>query len=64
MQFIIKINISTIKANNNSDLPPFWIVAEVIMFGELYNIYKNINKSQFVLNGKNLLDNLAKEFGA
>lgn len=52
------------KSQQYSNLPPFWIVAEVIMFGELYNIYKNINKSQFVLNGKNLLDNLAKEFGA
>ena len=47
-----------------STLPPFWIVAEVIMFGELYNIYTNIKKDQFIYQGHNLLDNLAQEFGA
>lgn len=45
-------------------LPPFWIVAEIIMFGELLNIYKNLDKSKFDYSGGNILDDLAKEFGA
>jgi|TARA_R110002050_G_scaffold1710_4_gene11316 abortive infection bacteriophage resistance protein len=52
------------KNQQYCNLPPFWIVAEVIMFGELDNIYKNIKKDQFIYQGKNLLDNLAQEFGA
>ncbi len=47
-----------------NSLPPFWIVAEVIMFGELYNIYTNLEKNKFVAYPNNLLDDLAKEFGA
>ncbi len=52
------------KNNIFKHLPPFWIVAEIIMFGELLNIYKNLEKNQFNSTAVNILDELAKEFGA
>lgn len=52
------------KSSKYSKLPPFWIIAEIIMFGELVSIYKNLKKDKFKVNQHNLLDDLAKEFGA
>lgn len=52
------------KNNTFKHLPPFWIVAEIIMFGELLNIYKNLEKNQFNSSRVNILDELSKEFGA
>jgi abortive infection bacteriophage resistance protein len=46
-------------------LPPFWIVSEIIMFGEIKNIYASLKKNQFSNgNQKNELDRLANSFGA
>ena len=52
------------KNSTFKHLPPFWIVSEIVMFGEILNIYKNLDKRKFQTNNGNLLDNLAKEFGA
>lgn len=59
-----KMNYINDKNPTFKHLPPFWIVAEIIMFGELLNIYKNLDKSKFDYSGGNILDDLAKEFGA
>ncbi len=52
------------KNNTYKYLPPFWIVSEIVMFGEILNIYKSLNKVKFNKDNLNLLDELAKEFGA
>ncbi|MDY0180599.1 Abi family protein [Aliarcobacter skirrowii] len=52
------------KNNIFKHLPPFWIVGEIIMFGELLNICKNLEKNQFNNRTVNILDELSKEFGA
>ncbi|MFW2581226.1 Abi family protein [Aliarcobacter butzleri] len=59
-----KINYMNDKNPIFKHLPPFWIVAEIIMFGELLTIYKNLDKKKFDYSGGNTLDDLAKEFGA
>lgn len=59
-----KINYMNDKNPIFKHLPPFWIVAEIIMFGELLTIYKNLDKKKFDYSGRNTLDDLAKEFGA
>ena len=52
------------KNNTYKHLPPFWIVSEIVMFGEILNIYRTLDKDKFRENKTNLLDKLAKEFGA
>ena len=48
-----------------SKLPPFWIIAEMITFGQVLRAYKLIKKAPFNgPNNTNKLDDLAKEFGA
>ena len=42
-------------------LPPFWIVAEMNMFGELLTIYKNLDKVNLTVTG-NKLDDLSNWF--
>jgi len=59
-----KMNYINDKNPTFKHLPPFWIVAEIIMFGELLTIYKNLDKPKFDYYGGNKLDDLAKEFGA
>lgn len=55
---------STAYENDFTKLPPFWIVSEIMMFGDIKSIYESLNKSQFQNKPKNELDNLANEFGA
>jgi len=46
-------------------MPPFWMVSEIMTFGNILSIYKAIEKVPFnTLPSGNKLDNLAKEFGA
>ena len=45
-------------------MPPFWIVSETMMFGDMKNIYESLKKNQFTSKPKNELDKLANEFGA
>lgn len=59
-----KINYINDKNSAFKHLPPFWIVAEIIMFGELLTIYKNLDKSKFNYSTGNKLDDLSSEFGA
>lgn len=60
------------KYHNNvhpqfTDLPPFWIISELITIGSLFRIFRDIDFSYFkglVAPHNNILNNLANEFGA
>lgn len=50
---------------NYKSLPPFWAIAELTTFGNLLDIFSAFNKTPFQITPKqNILDDLAKEFGA
>lgn len=52
-------------SNDFKELPPFWIISELSTFGNILAIYESIDKKPFALQqNKNILDNLAQEFGA
>lgn len=59
-----KNNFKTVYDNDFSNLPPFWIVSETMMFGDIKSIYESLKKNQFKSTPKNELDKLANEFGA
>lgn len=45
-------------------MPPFWIVSEIFTLEQLCTVVKNIEKGKFMgRNGKNKLDQCAREFG-
>ena len=58
-----KNDYKTIYNYDFSELPPFWIVSETMMFGDIKNIYESLKKNQFANKPKNELDKLANEFG-
>lgn len=45
-------------------MPPFWMISELSTFGNILKIYETLDKNSFNDSGVNLLDKLAKEFGA
>jgi abortive infection bacteriophage resistance protein len=50
---------------NFKQLPPFWVIGELMTFGNTQSIYGALKKSEFALqNNQNKLDQLANEFGA
>jgi abortive infection bacteriophage resistance protein len=52
-------------SNDFKEMPPFWIVSELSTFGNILAIYESIDKKPFSLpHNQNVLDNLAREFGA
>lgn len=53
------------KNDTYKHLPPFWITAELLMFGETISFFNSLKKNQFIISDdNNALDMLAKEFGA
>ncbi|WP_277640158.1 Abi family protein [Wolinella succinogenes] len=52
-------------SNDFKEMPPFWIISELSTFGNILAICESIDKKPFVLpHNQNVLDNLAREFGA
>lgn len=52
-------------SNDFKEMPPFWIISELSTFGNILAIYESIDKKPFALpHNQNVLDNLAREFGA
>lgn len=50
---------------NYKSLPPFWAIVELTAFGSILEIFKSFKKPSFQLTPRqNVLDDLAKEFGA
>jgi len=45
-------------------LPPFWMICEIVTFGEVRNIYLQLNKNEFSTDTINVLDDLSNNFGA
>lgn len=53
------------KHNDYKALPPFWMIAELMTFGNVLSIYGTIKKDSFQITARqNELDDLAMEFGA
>lgn len=52
-------------SNDFKEMPPFWIISELSTFGNILAIYESIDKKPFALpHNQNVLDSLAREFGA
>ena len=52
--------------DNYKLLPPFWIISELLTFGELRELYNNIDRNAFNIPGTrdNKIDELSQQFGA
>ena len=61
-----KKNYFNTVSDNYKQLPPFWVISELMTFGNIRSFYCSLDKSKFPASGhrSNLLDQLANEFGA